>query len=300
MQTRRGFTLIELLVVIAIIAILIAILLPAVQAAREAARRVSCTNNLKQIGLAFFNYESAFKIFPPSSTSQLDYGIWSPNPTDYHLHNWCSLILPYLEHKNVELKINYDLSAVQPDNAQAASYVVPTYRCPSFTGPNYSTEPLYTAISKTYALRNYAATGGTTVGKLWKKPDGVCFPGEPIRVTDIKDGTSNTFLITETREPKSAVWIDGATAAVTSHRYKDNDPPDYSYPELGLNQTPFFQAVGNMGIDTEYGPSSQHDGGIIHLFADGHVKFVSLIIHAPTYDALVTREGKEAVDSQAY
>lgn len=297
---RRAFTLIELLVVIAMIAILIAILLPAVQSAREAARRVSCTNNLKQIGLAFFNYESAFKIFPPSSTSQLDYGIWSPNPTEYHLHSWCSLILPFLEQKQVELKINYDLSAVHPLNAEAASCVIPIYRCPSFSGPKYSTEPLYTAISPKYALRNYAATGGTTVGKLWKNPDGVCFPGQPITVTEIKDGTSNTFLITETREAKSAVWIDGATAAVTSHRYKDNDPPEYAYPELGLNQTPFFKAVGNMGIDTDYGPSSMHEGGIMHLFSDGHVKFVSLIIHAPTYDALVTRAGKEAIEGQGF
>lgn len=300
MTNRRGFTLIELLVVIAIIGILIAILLPAVQSAREAARRLSCTNNLKQIGLAFFNYESTFKIFPPSSTSQLDYGIWSPNPTDYHLHSWCSLILPFLELKNVEQQINYNLSAVHPDNAKAASFVIPSYRCPTFAGPLYSTEPHYTAISKKYALRNYAALGGTTVGKLWKNPDGVCFPGQPIPVTDIKDGTSNTFLITETRESKSAVWIDGATASLTSHRYKDNDPPDYAYPELGINQTPFFKVVGNMGIDTEYGPSSIHAGGIMHLFADGHVKFVSLIIHAPTYDALVTRDGKEAIDGGAF
>src|SRR5271163_284569 len=106
---RRGFTLIELLVVIAIIAVLIALLLPAVQAAREAARRAQCVNNLKQIGLALFNYESAISTFPPgyidlqnnpNNTPDLDMGPgWG----------WAAHSLPFQEQQNVYNSINFSL-----------------------------------------------------------------------------------------------------------------------------------------------------------------------------------------------
>src|SRR5690349_20760218 len=93
----RAFTLVELLVVIAIIGILVAILLPAVQWARETARMTACRNNLKQIGLAIHSYQLAHNYYPPSSTTFIETGVWSSNPTSYHLHSWASLILPELE-----------------------------------------------------------------------------------------------------------------------------------------------------------------------------------------------------------
>ena len=117
MRKKRGFTLIELLVVIAIIAILIALLLPAVQQAREAARRTQCKNNLKQMGLAFHNYESTFNMFPPGFlcvgsssigfTSGLGQGIDNSPTTGASLHNWSEYILPFIDQAPLYNLINF-------------------------------------------------------------------------------------------------------------------------------------------------------------------------------------------------
>lgn len=116
-RRQRAFTLIELLVVIAIIAILIALLLPAVQQAREAARRTQCKNNLKQLGLAFHNYESTYGRFPPaltivedSNNTNIGEGLLAPGATpSYNVHSFAEFLLPYIEQAPLYAQINFSV-----------------------------------------------------------------------------------------------------------------------------------------------------------------------------------------------
>jgi len=295
MRRVRGFTLVELLVVIGVICVLIALLLPAVQQVREAARRTQCRNNLKQIGLALHNYSAISRVLPPSSTSRIDLGVWSPNPTQYALHSWAGMLLPFVELQTIVLQVNYDVSALDPLNKKAAAQIIAVYRCPSYTGTDYSNSAFYQPFSTQYAIRNYAAMGATTVGKLYLHPDGVFYAMSSTRIADIKDGTSNTIFITETREPDAAVWIDGGTGSLAAHPYDPTNPPDYALPQVGINYTPYFTPVDGQGINCAWGPSSMHPGGVLHLFGDGSVHFIAPNIQPTVYDALVTPDGQETI-----
>lgn len=299
MRRRPGFTLIELLVTIAIIGILIALLLPAVQSSREAARKTSCRNNLKQIGLALHNYHEQCRLFPPSSTNDVEQGGWIGNPLDRHIHSWGSLLLPFIEEGNLYGMLDYEVSSLDPRNRVVASHVIRSYRCPSYTGPDFSHDHNYTRFSPQYAITNYVAMGSSDVGHLYGqntglyKPDGTMYPLSHTAAGDIIDGLSNTIVISESRETNLAVWVDGGTASVVALRYDDNNPPTYAGPEIALNYTPYFEYGDPFA---EWGPSSQHEGGAFHLYGDGSVHFISENIAADVYVAAVTRSGRERDD----
>src|SRR5262245_52977673 len=159
---RRGFNLIELLVVIAIIGVLVALLLPAVQAAREAARRISCTNNLKQIGLALHNYEAALGSLPWGMGPDFDPRLPAGTQADGQFWSALALALPYLEQQNLYFAINFGQSArfFYAENTTAMRAKVGLFQCPSD----------FDRLNMEEGSTNYAANHGTTLNSFDATP----------------------------------------------------------------------------------------------------------------------------------
>lgn len=309
---RDGFTLVELLVVIAIIGVLVGLLLPAVQAAREAARRIQCTNNLRQLGLAMHNHESAQRVFPPG-------------------HNWLNLstqafILPYLEEVALADRLNLDVAYDHPDNASVITVMIPTFQCPSDTQVN---------IPSGFAPTNYRANYGS--GIVWgvpgqspedvnygmPVPNGVFYRGKFLKVAEIKDGLSKTAAFSE------ACKADFNQGTVS--RYDTFRPGTYpETPDEAIVQCDAvditnlaMQGVSDVGAPwlrgyhstTQYfhvnrpntrscmfppgriatSASSAHMGGVLVAQCDGAVRFVNNQIALEVWRAFGTRNGGENV-----
>jgi prepilin-type N-terminal cleavage/methylation domain-containing protein/prepilin-type processing-associated H-X9-DG protein len=229
---RQAFTLIELLVVIAIIAVLIALLLPAVQSAREAARRAQCTNNLKQMGLGLFNYESGTGSFPPSGESTNFSVVTASTPavTQFVDGGWSALarVLPFMEAGNSfnSLNFNVDYNEATGMNYTGASAVVNVFLCPSATrapdGGRDGADPYDPAsiVQNGYGYVDYGPTNYTDIDPNGNTTYATSFPATPFRnkfsrangllhqgktrISEVTDGLSNTIAIGEDagRDPR--------------------------------------------------------------------------------------------------
>ncbi|RUL87133.1 DUF1559 domain-containing protein [Tautonia sociabilis] len=212
-KKRSGFTLIELLVVIAIIGVLIALLLPAVQSAREAARRAQCTNNLKQLGLAIHNYESTYGSFIPSVMypSAKDSWGWGPSMQ--------LSVLQYFEQGNMWNA--YNVGAVHPNAAGSDLYAtnatvfntqVSSFLCPSDAPIRQTSLCSYFGnVGGPFALGGYTGTLIPSQG-TWPVPSSMRTTPGAVKISDIRDGTSNTALWSErlTGHPNAGSIVPGS------------------------------------------------------------------------------------------
>ena len=311
---HRGFTLVELLVVIAIIGILVGLLLPAVQAAREAARRMQCSNNLKQMGLAAHNYMDTHKALPTGEYSCC----WG---------TWQLQLLPFMEQNNLFSRYQYNGMMVDlpvgtrygsATNLPVTRTQIPTYTCPSDTitaAPN---------IISGVTFHNYVANhGNTTLNR--KTPHGTTSTGAPnvfgnapfrfvgpsdrpqnIKLAEMTDGTSNTLMFSETVQGhggdlRGFSWWNGG-AHFSTFLAPNTSAPDVleniAYckgdPALaGYNPRNPPCAAPTTAFPSTIAARSRHVGGVQVAMCDGSVQFVSNSINLDTWRALSTASGGE-------
>jgi prepilin-type N-terminal cleavage/methylation domain-containing protein/prepilin-type processing-associated H-X9-DG protein len=287
-QHRTAFTLIELLVVLAIIATLLGLLLPAVQKTRMAAARISCTNNLKQIGLALQNYHDTAGSLPPGITP-----VAKGDP--FPRMGWLTRVLPFMEQQPLwDLTLTlYEEVPSNPYGHYGFMTPIKLFSCPA-DGRADSPHPTHNGFYA--ALTDYLGVLGTN----YKIDDGVLYWGSHTRLTDITDGTSNTLLVGE-RPPSPDFWYGWWYAAEGQANSGSGDTvlgvrelrsPDDQYTP-GCPPGPYHFVPGNLNnlCDT-FHFWSLHTGGGNFLFADGSVEFLSYAVDS-ALPALSTRAGGE-------
>ncbi|EAQ80817.1 DUF1559 domain-containing protein [Blastopirellula marina] len=308
---QQGFTLVELLVVIAIIGVLIALLLPAVQQAREAARRMTCTNKLKQIGLALHNYHDTHGKFPAGTF----FDTTGVGPIDFSSSSWCKslssdptgsrgrapwtvTILPFLEQKNLYDQFSLgstfpmhsgDLSNLDSTNPNKALFSSnnPAYQCPSSPG----------SLSDWNSISYFGVQGGgptascsTTSGQRVYYVNGALYFNSSNGFRDFSDGSSNILMVGENKYALTPTGrADGIHSGWNSSIRINNDqalPFVLSAARGQINSYPGDGTKNDtLNIMTQlFG--SFHPGGAMFLVGDGSVHFLPETIDLTTYQTL--------------
>jgi prepilin-type N-terminal cleavage/methylation domain-containing protein len=300
---RRAFTLVELLVVIAIIGILVALLLPAVQAAREAARRAQCKNNLKQIGLALHNYESARGVFPPGYTSA---ATTKNGPGTGPGWGWGAYILPYLEEsalfQQIDLKSNIEVDMSPNKDLRVMNLQV--FRCPSDSVEVPIFDVTGASPSTQVAFGNYVGVAGTYEVSVY--PDdgnGVLFRNRSIAIKQITDGLSHTMMVSEraSRQSPETTWVGAVVGAVIPPKvsgYENEGPPALVLTNTGPSRDQNGQPIANPRVPNNTlghveDSNSMHPQGVDIMFCDGSVQTINNDIDPDVWVALGTRAGSE-------
>ncbi len=297
MSRTKGFTLIELLVVIAIIGVLIALLLPAVQKVREAANRMACASNLKQIGLAFHNYENVYGAFPCAYDA-------IHNPPRGHA--WGTYLLPYLEQENLYKKYDFEQLIAAPGNLAVIQTPLKIMQCPSSPNPNRTYTYNYMGLDISAAAGDYGVVSGI-LGNYWTNyvntptasRDGILRNNEYTRIAQITDGTSNTILLGEIAG-RDELWQAGRLISGMSAGY-GGGWGDFLNGECWINGS-LFDGTGSTGpciVNCTNrrcaGYYSFHPGGVNVLMADGSGRFIHDNINNKTLCYLVTKAGGEVI-----
>jgi prepilin-type N-terminal cleavage/methylation domain-containing protein/prepilin-type processing-associated H-X9-DG protein len=302
---QAAFTLIELLVVIAIIAVLIALLLPAVQKVREAASRTSCTNNMKQLGLALVNYHDTNGRFPPSATSQSLVPGYAPT------HGWGQFLLPYFEQDNLYKLYRWDRNWFEPENQPVVSTPVKVFVCPSApsgrmdAGTATSTPPgTWRASPTDYTPTTRIAQGAITAGLVTSAPDdinGVLVTNKTPYMLDIRDGTSNTIALAEDAG-RPQRWQLGrlVNAQVGNSAASWADRNNLIAPTGSLADGSARVGPCAMNCTNNNELYSFHTGGVNAVFADGSVHFLRASMTLTMLSGLITRAGGEVLTGNEF
>jgi prepilin-type N-terminal cleavage/methylation domain-containing protein len=318
----RAFTLVELLVVIAIIGILVALLLPAIQAAREAARRTSCQNNMKQLGLATLNYESAKKQLPPSKYWEILAAAGGGKGTTV-MHTTIPYLLSYMEESAIADKWDfkqpwdYSNSALPTDNKRLSNTYLASVRCASVAEPRgdypgatdyrvcdaMSTDATKILIKKINAglVKARPNSKGKYVSMLWNAdPDTTKTPaipsGPPAKLKYCTDGTSQTFMWFETgADPVH--YIKGLPDTKPSTQLTAAGKSWAQYEDWYIIHGSLqYQCEDFFNCDNSDEIYSFHVGGAYFGMGDGAVKWISTDINPDVFVSYMTRDSSDILN----